>query len=266
MNNDIQIFDYCDNQVRTITKDGELWFVLKDVCDVLELSDAHKVASRLDDDERNSIPVIDSLGRQQNTTIINESGLYNVIMLSRKPEAKKFKRWVTHEVLPSIRKHGAYITPQKIREYMSKPENWIELFQTLQKEQEKNIELQNQIDRDRPKVVFAEAVDASDATVYLGEFAKMLRQNGIEIGQNRLFEQLRKDGYLHKRTFKGHNIPTQKAIEKGLFKLEERVVTHDDGHISLTRNAKLTGKGQMFFSNYFENSVQIEDAQESLAY
>lgn len=266
MNNDIQIFDYCDNQVRTITKDGDPWFVLKDVCDVLELSDAHKVASRLDNDERNSIPVTDSLGRQQNSTIINEPGLYNVIMLSRKPEAKKFKRWITHEVLPSIRKHGAYITPQTIREYMSKPEHWIELFQTLQNEQEKNAKLQNKIDMDRPKVVFAEAVDASDATVYLGEFAKMLRQNGIEIGQNRLFDQLKKDGYLLKRNFKGHTIPTQKAIEKGLFKIEELVVTHDDGHISLKRNVKLTGKGQLFFTNYFENLVQVEDAQESLNY
>lgn len=264
-NNEIKIFDYYDNQVRTVTKDGEPWFVLKDVCQILGISNSKMVAARLDDDEK-GVSLTDSLGGPQKTTIINEPGLYKVVLRSDKPEAKKFVKWITHEVLPSIRKHGAYITLEAIQEYMSKPESWIELLQKVRDEHLKNTELQSQIDRDRPKVVFAEAVDASDATVYLGEFAKMLRQNGIEIGQNRLFDQLKKDGYLLKRNFKGHTIPTQKAIEKGLFKIEELVVTHDDGHISLKRNVKLTGKGQLFFTNYFENLVQIEDAQESLNY
>lgn len=269
-NNELKIFNYCDNQVRTVEKDGELWFVLKDVCDVLDLSNSRRVAERLDEDEKD-VTSSYTPGGTQKMSIINESGLYNVIMLSRKEEAKKFKRWVTHEVLPSIRKHGAYITPQTIREYMSKPEHWIELFQTLQKEQEKNARLQNKIDRDRPKVVFAEAIDASDATVYLGEFAKMLRQNGIEIGQNRVFDQLRKDGYLLRRCFKGHNIPTQKAIENGLLKIEESAITHDDGHISVTRNVKITDKGQIFFANYFTDltrneSAEIEGVQENLIY
>lgn len=282
MNNDIQIFDYENNQIRTTEINGEMWWVAKDVCDVFGETNRNRAMQFLSEDEKGYTQMTTPKGTQ-NLAIINESGLYSLLFAmqpakakarsvsdevinKRQNKLKKFKRWVTHEVLPSIRKHGAYITLEKIQEYMTKPENWIELLQKVRDEQQKNARLQNQIDIDRPKVVFAEAVDASDATVYLGEFAKMLRQNGIEIGQNRLFDQLKKDGYLLKRNFKGHTIPTQKAIEKCLFKIEELVVTHDDGHISLKRNVKLTGKGQLFFTNYFKNLVQVEDAQESLNY
>ena len=269
-NNELKIFNYCDNQVRTVEKDGELWFVLKDVCDVLDLSNSRRVAERLDEDEKD-VTSSYTPGGTQKMSIINESGLYNVIMLSRKEEAKKFKRWVTHEVLPSIRKHGAYITLEKIQEYMTKPENWIELLQKVRDEQQKNARLQNKIDRDRPKVVFAEAVDASDATIYLGEFARILRQNGIEIGQNRLFQRLREGGFLIQRNGRTKNMPTQKAVEAGLLKIEEDVTTSKNGHISVNQHVKITDKGQIFFANYFTDltrneSVEIEDVQENLIY
>lgn len=218
---------------------GEPWFVAKDACDILGI-DTNHLREALDDDEitnlRNS-EVWNQPGRAP--LIISEPGLYKLIMRSRKPEAKEFQRWVTHEVLPSIRKHGAYMTQQTLDKALTSPDFLIQLATKLKEEQEKVKELE-------PKARFADAVAASDGTCLIGELAKMLRQNGLDIGQNRLFEILRQDGYLGK-VGSNRNVPTQKAMELGLFRIKETAVTHSDGHVTINRTAKVTGKGQTYF-------------------
>ena len=249
-NGELKIFNYKNNEVRTTVKDGEVWWVLKDVCDVLGLSNSRKVAERLDDDEK-GVTLSDTLGGTQKITIINEAGLYKVILRSDKPEAKKFMHWVTHEVLPSIRKHGAYITSAKMEELMSDPDTWVKLIRTLQQERREKELLQNQIEKDKPKIIFSDAVSASDCHILIGEMAKILKGNGIEIGQNRLFERLRNDGFLIRRKGSDHNIPTQKSMNLGLFRIIETAITHSDGHVTIAKTAKITGKGQVYFTKYF---------------
>lgn len=248
--NNLQVFSYEGKEVRTIQKSGEPWWVLKDVCDVLELNNSRMVADRLDEDEK-GVSIVDTLGGRQELTVISEGGLYNVILLSRKPEARKFKRWVTHEVLPTIRKHGTYITSYKLEEIMNDPDAWIKVLTALKEERQVKEHLQIQATVDRPKVIFADAVSVSDGTILIGELAKILKGNGIEIGQNRLFEQLRQDGFLIKRNGTDYNAPTQKAMELGLFKVKETAITHSDGHVTISKTTKVTGKGQQYFVNYF---------------
>lgn len=236
MNNEIQRFEFKGAELRTLTDEaGEPWFVAKDVCDILGHSNVSMALDRLDDDERSKF----NLGRQGETNIVNEAGLYSLVLGSRKPEAHEFKRWVTHEVLPSIRKHGAYMTQQTLDKALTSPDFLIQLATKLKEEQEKVKELE-------PKARFADAVAASDGTCLIGELAKMLRQNGLNIGQNRLFEILRQDGYLGK-TGSNRNVPTQKAMDLGLFRIKETAVTHSDGHVTINRTAKVTGKGQTYF-------------------
>lgn len=240
MNNEIQRFDFKGAALRTLTdENGEPWFIAKDVCDILgtDTRDLHKI---LESDE---ITNVDSIHIEQNggkaPLIISEPGLYRLVMKSRKPEAKEFQRWVTHEVLPSIRRHGAYMTRQTLDKALTSPDFLIQLATKLKEEQEKVKELE-------PKARFADAVAASDGTCLIGELAKMLRQNGWDIGQNRLFEILRQDGYLGK-TGSNRNVPTQKAMDLGLFRIKETAVTHSDGHVTISRTAKVTGIGQTYF-------------------
>lgn len=248
--NKLQVFSYEGKEIRTIQKEGEPWWVLKDVCEVLEIGNSRMVADRLDEDEK-GVSIIDTLGGRQELTVISESGLYNVILLSRKPEAKQFKRWVTHEVLPQIRQHGAYLTRAKLEELMNDPDAWIQLLTTLKTERQEKTQLQIQAVKDKPKVVFADAVAVSDGTILIGELAKILKGNGIEIGQNRLFERLRQDGFLIKRFGTDYNAPTQRAMELGLFRVKETAITHSDGHVTISKTTKVTGRGQQYFVNYF---------------
>ena len=248
--NKLQVFSFEGKEVRTIQKNGEPWWVLKDICDVLEIGNSRDVTARLDEDEK-GVDNIDTLGGRQELTVISESGLYNVILLSRKPEAKQFKRWVTHEVLPQIRQHGAYLTTAKLEELMNDPDSWIQLLTALKVERLEKAQLQIQAVKDKPKVVFADAVAVSDGTILIGELAKILKGNGIEIGQNRLFERLRQDGYLIKRFGTDYNAPTQRAMELGLFRVKETAITHSDGHVTISKTTKVTGRGQQYFVNYF---------------
>lgn len=248
--NNLQVFNYNGNEVRTIQKDGEPWWVLKDVCEVLGLSSPHKVFDRLDEDEkgRNQIP---TPGGEQEMTVINESGLYNVILRSDKPEAKSFRKWVTSEVLPSIRKHGAYMTPQKIEEALLNPDTIIKLATNLKAEREKRMELERQAEKDKPLVTFANSVSVAKTSILIGELAKLLKQNGIEMGQNRLFTWMRKNGYLISRKGTDYNMPTQRSMEMKLFEIKETTISHGDGHTSINRTPKVTGKGQIYFINLF---------------
>jgi len=249
--NGLQVFSYEGNEVRTVQHCSETWWVLRDVCGILDISNNRMVADRLDEDEKDEVSITDAIGRQQNTTVISESGLYSTILMSRKPEAKKFKRWVTHEVLPSIRRHGAYVTPAKLEELMNDPDAWIKVLTTLKDERAAKERLQLQAAEDKPKVIFADAVSVSEGTILIGELAKILKGNGIEIGQNRLFERLRQDGYLIKRKGTDYNAPTQKAMELGLFRVKETAITHSDGHVTISKTTKVTGKGQQYFINLF---------------
>ena len=249
--NDLQIFSYESNEVRTIMIDGEPWFCLVDVCRVLALAEPHRVATRLEEDERTQMTVTDNLGRKQKTWFITESGLYNVILRSDKPEAKPFRKWVTSEVLPTVRKHGAYMTPDTIEKVLTDPDTIIRLATTLKEEKEKRRALEAQVKADRPKVLFADSVTASKSSILVGEMAKLLKQNGVETGQNRLFETLREKGFLIKRKGNDYNMPTQKAMEMGLFEIKETVINHSDGHTSVNKTPKVTGKGQQYFVNMF---------------
>ena len=248
--NGLQVFSYEGNEVRTVQKGSEILWVLKDVCGILGIEKYRDAATRLDDDEREPV-LVDTLGGRQEMIAVTESGLYSIILLSRKPEAKKFKRWVTHEVLPTIRKHGAYVTPAKLEELMNDPDSWIKVLTALKEERAAKERLQLEATENKPKVIFADAVSVSEGTILIGELAKILKGNGIEIGQNRLFEKLRQDGYLIKRKGSDYNAPTQRAMEPGLFRVKETAITHSDGHVTISKTTKVTGKGQQYFINLF---------------
>lgn len=240
MNNEIQQFDFKGAALRTLTdENGEPWFVAKDVCNVLGYMNASKtISDHVDSEDKLYNESLSSLG-QRGGWLINESGLYSLVLSSKLPTAKEFKRWVTHEVVPSIRKHGAYMTQQTLDKALTSPDFLIQLATKLKEEQEKVKELE-------PKARFADAVAVSDGTCLIGELAKMLRQNGLDIGQNRLFAKLREDGYLGK-TGSNRNVLTQRAMDLGLFRIKETAITHSDGHVTINRTAKVTGKGQTYF-------------------
>ncbi|MEK5083171.1 phage antirepressor [Bacillus sp. FSL H8-0515] len=254
MNELQKVFNYQEQQVRTVVKDAQPWFVAKDVCNVLSHSN-HKVAvSRLDEDEVSKVYLTDSLGRNQKTTVVNEAGLYSLILTSNKPEAKQFKRWITHEVIPAIRKTGGYVANDElfIQTYLPQADEHTKLlFKTTlhtMKEQSKQIETM------KPKVIFAEAVESSESSVLVGELAKIIQQNGVDIGPNKLFQWLRNNGYLIRKKGESFNLPTQRSMDMGLFEIKKRTVSNFDGSIRTTRTPKVTGKGQIYFVNKFMSS------------
>ena len=248
--NDIQIFNYNSSEVRTSQTDGEPWFVLRDVCNVLGISHVKDTADRLDQDEVGHTEVIDSLGRKQTATIINESGLYNVILRSDKPEAKPFRKWVTSVVLPTIRRHGMYATPDTVEKMLADPDTTIKLLETIKQERAARMALEAKAEADKPKVLFADAVSASHTSILVGDLAKLLRQNGVEIGQNRLFSFLREKGYLCSQGER-YNLPTQRSMDRGWFQVKETTINQPNGSVRITRTVKVTGKGQQYFINLF---------------
>lgn len=216
--------------------DGEPWFVAKDVCDALELSNVTVALQRLDDDERAKF----NLGRQGDTNVVNEAGLYTLILGSKKKEAHSFKRWVTHEVLPALRRDGAYVASDG-------DEDDATLMARALLAAKRAIDRKDALIAEmKPKVLFADTVAASDGTCLIGELAKMMTQAGYPIGQNRLFAKLREDGYLGK-SGSNRNVPLQRYVEMGLFKIKETAITHADGHVTINRTPKCTGKGQRYF-------------------
>lgn len=243
--NEIQVFNYGESEIRTVHRDGQMWWVLKDVCEALGITNPSIVATRLDEDERAKF----DLGRQGETNIITESGLYNVILRSDKAEAKRFKRWVTHEVLPAIRKHGGYLTPAKIEEVLLNPDTIIRLATELKDEREKNVRLSAKIAKDREKVLFANAVGAANGCIQVGELAKLMCQNGYKIGSQRLFGLLFADGWIM-RGSSGRYIPKQRAIEAGYMRILERIL-HINGEERLTPTILITPRGQQYFLNKY---------------
>ena len=235
--------------VRALAIDGEPWFVATDVAKILGYGDATHLTRRLDEDEK-GLRSVETLGGIQRVSVISEAGLYNAILGSKVPGAREFKRWVTHDVLPAIRRHGAYATAETAERLIADPDFAIRTFEALRDERERRRELEAENAELRPKALFADAVAASDGTCLVGELAKMIRQNGVRMGQNRLFALLRERGYLGK-SGSNYNVPTQRSMELGLFRIKETAVTHSDGHVTISRTPKVTGKGQRFFIERF---------------
>src|SRR5690625_1306110 len=237
-------------ELTIIEKGNEPHFLLRDVCNILGIGHVATVRKRLEDDVVSNYPIKDRLGRTQQATFVNEDGLYDVILDSRKPEAKKFRKWITSEVIPSIRKHGAYMTPEKIEEVLLSPDTLIKLANNLKEEQEKRKQAEQVIEEQKPKVLFADAVETSRSSVLVGELAKLIKQNGYNIGQNRLFKWLRDNGYLMKRG-QSRNLQTQKSMDLELFEVKKRTINNPDGSIRTTSTPMVTGKGQVYFIDKF---------------
>lgn len=245
--NEIQTFSNPEfGTVRAVRgDDGEPMFVAKDVCAVLELKNPRSTLALLDEDEK-GVHIVDTPGGEQQMTTVTEPGFYKLVMRSRKPEAKAFQRWVTHEVLPALRRDGGYMVARDETPEQTMARAVLLAQQTIDRQRDRIAGLEAENEEMRPKALFADAVTASDGTCLIGEFAKMLRQNGVDIGQNRLFAMLREDGYLGK-VGQNRNVPTQRSMELGLFRIKETAITHSDGHVTINRTPKLTGKGQRYF-------------------
>lgn len=255
--NDLQIFKNSEfGEIRTVTKNNEPWFIATDVCSALDISNTSQALTRLDDDEKNTIILNEGIGNP-NKSIVSEYGLYNLILASRKKEAKKFKRWITHEVIPTIRKHGAYMSSEVIEKTLSDPDYLIRLATNLKEEKAKRALAEAQIERDKPKVLFADTVSSSNKSCLVGELAKLISQEAIrrgeinkKIGQNNLFAWMRNSGYLCK-SGERKNQPLQQYVEQGLFELKKGSYVDSNGSNITTTTTKVTGKGQIYFVNKF---------------
>lgn len=252
MENKIQLFNHPEfGKIRTVDMAGEPWLVGKDVAEALGYQNASKaLADHVDPEDKLNNETLLSLG-QRGGWIINESGLYSLVLGSKLPGAKKFKRWVTSEVLPSIRKNGAYIKDQ---ENLSDTELIARALLASQKIIE---DKQKVIERMAPKEVFADSVAASENSILIGELAKLLKQNGVDTGEKRLFDWLRKNGYLIRRAGSDWNMPTQRSMDMGLFRIKETAISHSDGHTTISKTVKVTGKGQQYFVNLFLGNPSI---------
>lgn len=249
--NELKIFENpAFGKVRVVEQGGEPWFVGKDVAEILGYSNTPKaIRDHVDDEDKLAERIVLS-GQNREVAIINESGLYSLILSSKMPKAKEFKRWVTAEVLPAIRKTGGYIAGSEKMSDAELMAKAVLVAQATIKERDARIkELESDTQRMKPKEIFADAVSASDQTILIGDLAKLIKQNGHDIGQKRMFEWLRNNGYLIKRQGADYNSPTQRAMELGLFRIKETAVTHSDGHVTVSKTVKVTGKGQAYFVN-----------------
>lgn len=248
--NALKIFNHATfGNVRAVDRGGQPWFVAKDVCDCLDIR-TNDAANSLDEDEKGYESIV-SLGGAQQTLIISEPGLYSLILRSRKPDAKAFKRWLVHEVIPSIRRHGVYATPQTVEAMLNDPETTIKILTALKDERAQRQALEARAEADRPKVVFAESIEVARTSILVGEMAKLIKQaTGHDIGQNRFFEWLRDHGYLHKSGSQ-RNMPTQRSIDAEWMEIKEGTRIGSSGECHITRTTKITGRGQIYFVNLF---------------
>lgn len=245
MNEIIEVFNSAEfGSIRTAKINNDIYFVGKDVADALGYVDTNKAVSMHVDDEDKKLndKTSPSFG-QRGATLINESGLYSLVLSSKLESAKRFKRWITADVLPALRRTGSYS--------LNIPQTLPEALRAYADEVEQHNKTKALVEAQRPKVLFADAVSTSDTDILVGDLAKLLNQNGYAVGQNRLFEQLRNEGFLISRKGNSYNMPTQKAMDMGLFRIKETAITHSDGRVSLNKTPKVTGKGQQYFINRF---------------
>lgn len=258
MKNEIKVFSNEEfGSIRRVEVNGEFWLVGKDVAKALGYENQNRdIVRHVDEEDRRMLNGETQyqngieLG-QRGGWIINESGLYSLVLSSKLPSAKKFRRWVTSEVLPTIRKHGAYMTPETLEAAILNPDYLLKVATALKEETDKRKALESKVQADAPKVLFADSVAASTSTILISELAKILRQNGVNTGEKRLFRWMRENGYLVKRNGTDYNMPTQMSMELGILKVKETVVCHSDGHTSISKTPKVTGKGQTYFLNKF---------------
>ena len=264
--NQLQIFKNNEfGEVRTLIVDNEPYFVGKDVADILGYSNSRKaILDHVDaEDKRDGVTIRDAIGREQTPVLINESGLYSLIISSKLYAAKKFKRWITSEVLPSIRKTGGYVANDDlfINTYLPHADEQTVLMFRSQLQVIKK--LNQRIEHDKPKVLFADAVETAHTSILIGDLAKLIKQNGVDIGQKRLFAWLRNNGYLIKKG-DSKNMPTQRAMQQGLFEVKERTINNPDGSVRITKTTKVTGKGQIYFIDKFVERTKGEVCGENI--
>lgn len=246
----VQLFHHAQfGNLRAVQQNNEPWFVAADVCDALEIKNPSDSMKRLDEDEKGIVSIY-TPGGKQDALSVSFPGLLSLILGSRKKEARDYKRWVTHEVLPSIHKHGGYLTPAKIEEVLLNPDTIIQLATNLKEEQKKRKALEAENAAMQPKALFADAVAASHTSILIGDLAKLIKQNGVDIGQKRLFAWMRENGWLMKQG-SSKNLPTQRGMERGYFEVKESTISNPDGSIRTTKTTKVTGKGQQYFINVF---------------
>lgn len=278
MSNEIQIFQNKEfGTLRTVVKNGEPWFIAKDVCEMFKDSNRSRTMQSLDDDEKGYTQMT-TPGGTQNFAIVSESGLYSMLfamqpqkargvseeyITKRSEQLKRFKRWVTHDVIPSIRKHGAYATPATLEKMVLSPEFGIKVFTALKDEQEKRKAAEAQIEADKPKVVFADSVGSSRQSILVREMSTLLKQNGIDTGEKRLYSWLRANGYLIRKHGDDYNLPTQYSMDLGLMIIRERTYT-DDVRTRITRTPMITGKGQQYFIGKFLAKQSAQNFQVAL--
>lgn len=245
--NNLQLFDFEGNKVRTLKINDEPYLVGNDVAKILGYSNYRNAVVDHVDDEDKLRTQIKYAGQNREVTVINESGLYSLILSSKMPNAKKFKHWVTSEVLPAIRKHGAYMTDEKAFDVVNNKDGLASLLQQAADQlRQKDI----QIEEMKPKAMLADAITASETSILVGEMAKILKKNGIDTGQNRFFKWLRTNGYLIKRKGTDYNMPTQKSMNLKLFEIKERTIV-DGNSTRIVKTPKITGNGQQYFTNLF---------------
>lgn len=247
--NELQVFNNAMfGNVRVLLQGDEPWFVAKDVADTLGYQNGSRDVNRHTDEEDRTKTMVFDGNQNKETILINESGLYSLVLSSKLPNAKQFKRWVTSDVLPSIRKYGSYS--------MDIPRTLPDALKAYANEIEEHNKTKALLEEQKPKVLFADAVNASHTSILVGDLAKLLRQNGLDIGQNRLFEKLRQEGYLIKQKGESYNMPTQRSMDMKLFEVKESTFTNPDGSTHITKTSKVTGKGQIYFANRYLSEVQ----------
>ncbi|HDP5861051.1 TPA: phage antirepressor KilAC domain-containing protein [Staphylococcus aureus] len=256
----LQTFNFEELPVRTLTVNEEPYFVGKDVAEILGYSNTRDALSKhVDEDDKKVLTsrntTLENLPNR-GLTAVNESGLYSLIFSSKLESAKRFKRWVTSDVLPAIRRYGIYATDNVIEQTLKDPDYIITVLTEYKKEKEQNLLLQQQVEVDKPKVLFADSVAGSDNSILVGELAKILKQNGVDIGQNRLFKWLRNNGYLIKKSGESYNLPTQKSMDLKILDIKKRIINNPDGSSKVSRTPKVTGKGQQYFVNKFLGETQ----------
>lgn len=253
------------NQLRIVEQNNEPWFVSKDVCSILEIKNSRDAVSRLDDDEKASVGLTDG-SQKRNVSIVNEFGLYNLVLGSRKPEAKEFKRWITHEVIPTIRKTGGYVQQDRAIDFVN---SWLPQLDDNSKhavastlEQNKHLVNENKnlvttIETQKPKVVFADAYEVSEDLITVKEMANLLKQKGLNTGEVRFYTWLRDNGYVCKKVGGMYNLPTQRSLDLGILEIKKGVRTGTGGAIRQTRTTKVTGKGQIYFVNKLLPELEV---------
>lgn len=243
--NELQNFNFSGQDVRIITINDEPWFVVADIAKVLGASNSRSLAQMVDEEDKGK----QSLHSGSDATIVNESGLYTILLRSNNPQAKPFRRWVTSEVLPTIRKHGAYMTNDKAQDVLNGNGLADLLIQAGEQLKEKDVI----ISQLKPKALFAEAVESSKGSILVRDLAKILKQNNVEIGEKRLFAWLRDNGYLIKKLGSDYNSPTQRSMNLGVMEFTENTVVRNSGDVILRKTPKVTGKGQTYFVGKFLN-------------